>query len=339
MGCGPASAFRCENDLDCVRSGQELGTCEPVGYCSFPDDSCASGQRFGEFSDVLGGKCVQPDGAPEPGGESMGGSSFETGGETLGTGESGESSAEGGVTSAPWTSAGATSDGPSGGGDESTAGDDASSSGEPPAGADLVLWLDFEGGIADKSTYDHTVSCSGSCPTQTAGVFGDAGAFEGGFAVVEPHAALNFVGPFTLSLWFRVDEMNAQTKAALVTQPHAAGSIAYDVSVQDLDGDALYDFALAAHNTGPGVLDAVEPSAWTFLVIRAEAGQQQVFLDGEEIWSGALGSDDGAPEPLYVGGVPSFGFLLGGAMDDVRLYRRALDEAELATVMNGDPLD
>ena len=48
----------------CIAGAQE-GTCEPSGYCSFPDPFCPSGRRYGELSGALAGVCVDP-GPPAP---------------------------------------------------------------------------------------------------------------------------------------------------------------------------------------------------------------------------------------------------------------------------------
>jgi hypothetical protein len=44
--CG-SSVFACANDAQC-QAGAVAGQCEANGFCSFPDDSCPTGQRFGE---------------------------------------------------------------------------------------------------------------------------------------------------------------------------------------------------------------------------------------------------------------------------------------------------
>lgn len=55
--CSP-SVFGCVDDSGCAGS-EEGGFCEPSGFCSFPDDACPSGRRYGEFSGQgLGGICV-----------------------------------------------------------------------------------------------------------------------------------------------------------------------------------------------------------------------------------------------------------------------------------------
>lgn len=54
-GCSPygGGAFHCATSDQCAG-----GTCEPEGFCSFPDPDCASGRRFGELGGSLAGVCV-----------------------------------------------------------------------------------------------------------------------------------------------------------------------------------------------------------------------------------------------------------------------------------------
>jgi cysteine-rich repeat protein len=55
--CGDA-AFVCVQDSDCAR-GDVAGMCEASGFCSFPDDGCASGSRYGSHASTeLAGECV-----------------------------------------------------------------------------------------------------------------------------------------------------------------------------------------------------------------------------------------------------------------------------------------
>ncbi len=62
LGCASTDAFLCESDEGCQQGGVH-GLCQPSGYCSFPDDACASGQRYGEHaSGTLAGTCVEPGG-------------------------------------------------------------------------------------------------------------------------------------------------------------------------------------------------------------------------------------------------------------------------------------
>lgn len=60
VGCLGGDAFLCESDEVCQQGGVS-GLCQPSGYCSFPDDECATGQRYGEHAGgPLAGECVDP---------------------------------------------------------------------------------------------------------------------------------------------------------------------------------------------------------------------------------------------------------------------------------------
>jgi hypothetical protein len=68
--CSPFGGgnFTCDTDEQC-RAGAG-GKCEPNGFCSFTDPSCASGQRYEEHSGGLSGICVGDEPVPgEAGGE------------------------------------------------------------------------------------------------------------------------------------------------------------------------------------------------------------------------------------------------------------------------------
>lgn len=57
--CG-ASVFQCLTTEDCA--GRPGGSCEASGHCSFPDETCPSGQRYGEFApEAFSELCVDPD--------------------------------------------------------------------------------------------------------------------------------------------------------------------------------------------------------------------------------------------------------------------------------------
>lgn len=60
MACRGAGFFVCNEDLDCGRDGDgNGGICEPTGACSFPDDDCNSGRRYGDSSSPsIAGECV-----------------------------------------------------------------------------------------------------------------------------------------------------------------------------------------------------------------------------------------------------------------------------------------
>lgn len=55
-GCLRSTSYPCDRDDQCVFGVQ--GTCEDVGYCSFPDDGCPSGRRFAEGAGPWAEQCV-----------------------------------------------------------------------------------------------------------------------------------------------------------------------------------------------------------------------------------------------------------------------------------------
>ncbi|TPV93534.1 MAG: DUF2341 domain-containing protein [Myxococcales bacterium FL481] len=78
--CSWLDAFECSQDSECIVA-DEYGVCEPVGYCSFTDESCSSGRRFGDHAGgSLGGVCVpgwgdgvEDDGEPDSAAQSSSG--------------------------------------------------------------------------------------------------------------------------------------------------------------------------------------------------------------------------------------------------------------------------
>lgn len=56
--CHGPSAFVCTADGECMSGSGAPGVCEANGLCSFPDDVCDSGRRYGEHAGGLSGECV-----------------------------------------------------------------------------------------------------------------------------------------------------------------------------------------------------------------------------------------------------------------------------------------
>jgi hypothetical protein len=64
-GCIKAAEFKCADSADCDRGGVQ-GICQSVGYCSFSDPGCASGQRFADLSGDVSNDCVESTGDTFP---------------------------------------------------------------------------------------------------------------------------------------------------------------------------------------------------------------------------------------------------------------------------------
>lgn len=110
-GC-QSDGFQCEGDSECIVQGV-AGLCEDNGVCSFPDEECISGRRYGQQAPAeLAGVCV----------EGGGGSSSGT------TSTQGTSSVPASTTTAETTS----TETSTGVGDSSSSSESSSSTGEPP---------------------------------------------------------------------------------------------------------------------------------------------------------------------------------------------------------------
>ncbi len=104
MGCSD-SAFHCAEDQQCVDRGV-VGICQSNQYCTFPDGTCPSGQRYGESAGAgLAGVCLM--------GEVAG-----TGDGTMGDGTMGDGTMGDGTSGGPADDGVATSSASSGGADE-----------------------------------------------------------------------------------------------------------------------------------------------------------------------------------------------------------------------------
>jgi len=65
--CLSSLSYSCSDD-DACRSDAEAGTCEVTGFCSFADEDCATGRRYGQFAgDGLSGECVVDTGSSTSG--------------------------------------------------------------------------------------------------------------------------------------------------------------------------------------------------------------------------------------------------------------------------------
>jgi hypothetical protein len=58
LACVGWRPFACVDDPQCVQAGVQ-GACEPTGWCSYADDDCPSGRRYGELAGMgFGSQCL-----------------------------------------------------------------------------------------------------------------------------------------------------------------------------------------------------------------------------------------------------------------------------------------
>ncbi len=328
-GACKATTFTCEDEAQC-KDGAAVGVCQPNGFCSFPDDACGSGQRFGAHSGELSGRCV-----PE--------------GEATSSGSSGSS--DGGPTTTSTTIDPSIAEGSSRGESSSTAMAD-SSSGAPPTTDDstgegpdpsLLIHIDFEGelavGLVNHGSIGGVAACEGdTCPAPFEGPIGSAGVFDGldDCARIE-HVPALAPEQFTLAMWAYREVPEPGFDAAF-TKP--VGMLAYNTWRMTLQGDPKLGELLNVHvgladDMGVDGYASLPLGEWKHFAATWTGDALTTYVDGvfvESLPSTLIEVDE---HPVYVGcdddhdplGLVHF---VHGALDDVRMYDRVLDEAEIA---------
>jgi hypothetical protein len=175
--------------------------------------------------------------------------------------------------------------------------------------------------------------CTGSsCPTPTAGQRGGALLFDGVAQIVTamPAPALNLHASFTLAAWGRVDITDPSRGGCIVSKRYGSGG---SNSWQICQGSTWVLYTTSATLLGPDVVAGVwHHFAATWNVTTTEL---QLFVDGHPVGLPMYvddAFDDGA---LIIGGDIDDSTAIApfaGAIDDVRVYSRVLDAAELAAL-------
>jgi hypothetical protein len=186
--------------------------------------------------------------------------------------------------------------------------------------------------VTDSSGNNNTGTISGATWT-TVGKFGSALVFNGTSAVVTiaDTPALRLTTAMTLEAW---------------VNPSTVTSAWRDVIYK---GDDRYFLeATSDHNKVPGgggtvgVADvvtygtaAVPVNTWTHLALTYDGATLRLYVNGVQVSSLAqTGNIARSTNPLQVGGDSIYGQYFQGTIDEVRVYNRALSQAEIQTDMN-----
>lgn len=355
------SVYQCAESTQCGD-----GVCEPSGFCSFPDDACASGRRYGSFAgDGLGGTCVDSSegstGTPPPAGSSSGppleGSTTGSsgGGETTGSiipGTTSTTSDSGlDVTTDPSASASASS---------------GSTGGTPRVSDGLVVLYRFDEGGGDvvhdsspegdgldlqiqKSTAMEGKNNTGVTWTTDGLRFhgtDSASRASSTTSVTKVREECQASSELTLEAWvtpydatdpgpdrivtYSVD--SAQRNFSLLLGRDISGKQApawrARVRVSDVDSDAL--------NGNPALRspidEGVEGALAHVVFVHREAGAELLYLDGQESVTGTREGDFdswSSEMVLSVGNELDGNRALDATLHLVAVYCRALDESEV----------
>ena len=333
-GCSPQS-YVCQTSEQC-----NAGECQPSGYCSFPDERCESGQRYGAFAgDDLGGQCVE---ALPPAGST---GEFGTTGPPPNASTSLEPASSAG-DSTPSTSSAT-------GNDTSTStseGDGSSSStGSEPLDPDLVAWWRLDDDPADgplDSTANALHGTCEDCPTITPAVRGDGYRFTGNEVITVNEPDPFVADAFTISAWARIEALERPTSYHhIVTKPVGTGNRnSWEFFVVN-STSAILQFVVSNPTQGRVVATAAPAlDTWFHIAGTYDGTMVRLYVDGVERGettgpTKGLTWDD---NPVVIGGdidseVLRTTFI--GDIDDIQVYRRVLDDAELTALATAPARD
>jgi hypothetical protein len=158
----------------------------------------------------------------------------------------------------------------------------------------------------------------------TRGVIGQALSFNGTSSTVTISNAtsLQLNGSFSACVWTRIE--SSATQVILEQWYPSVGwhiGIASNVIFSDVDGtnaNRIQSGTLLLHT-------------WYDVCLIYNGTSQTLYINGSSVASHASGASPGSSQPIYIGsnGVNSF---FSGALDDVRIYNRALSPQEVQTL-------
>jgi uncharacterized repeat protein (TIGR03803 family) len=168
-----------------------------------------------------------------------------------------------------------------------------------------------------------------------AGRFGRGVRFDGidDWITIPDTSSLDLGRSFTLMAWVKPDRSDGWRTAILKER---AGGLAYAVYANDGSSNSCRPGGWV--NAGGLDRSAIGRSCahgeWTHLAVTLTAGWLRMYVNGTlERTSAAGGAIAGSNRPLRLGGNAVWGEYFEGTLDEVRLYKRSLSQAEIAEDM------
>ena len=167
-----------------------------------------------------------------------------------------------------------------------------------------------------------------------AGKYGNALAFDGvnDWVTIADDAALDLTTAMTLEAWVRPSDI-AGWRTVLMKE--SVDSAAYELYAnEDTNRPSAY---FVAGTTFKGVtgIAALSTAAWTHLAATYDGANMRIYVNGVLARTVArTGAINRTASPLRVGGNNAWGEFFAGLIDEVRVYNRALSQAEIQADMN-----
>jgi hypothetical protein len=330
--CGP-SAYACTEQQQCAID-ELVGVCQADGFCSFPDDGCPSGQRYGEHGGPMAGQCVPV--ADDTGTDSSSGTS------TAAT-TSSSSTITASTTAVTVTESTSSSTDPA---TTTSATDPATSESTdgPIVEPAPLLWFSFDepvgAGIPNQGSLGGVASCDDvSCPSPTKGVVGTGVIFDGvdDCAIFDHVPELGELDALTISAWLLREEILGNYDCVLCKP---VGELQWNswrlATYDDDEGGGIADFRVGlGDDTGISIPAPMPLAAWTHIVGTWDGATMVLWVDGEPIIESPNALYEFDEQPVYLGCDDDHGKIgivnhLAGSVDEVRFYARALSDDEIA---------
>jgi len=210
------------------------------------------------------------------------------------------------------------------------------------ASADLVVHWGFDEG---SGSVVHDTSGNGNDgifigdPQWVTGKIGGALEFDGTSDYIEiPFSdSLRVInqGDFTLTAWFRLDEIPTEYKVVLQQGDDASGGPGRTWLFVHQSNEIRS--SLGGSPTGSGV--GIEGGTWYHgAVVVTEGGSTdtvQLYVNGEPAGAPRQDSMEDSEGVFYIGCHKGLGNIWDGLLDDVRIYNKALTEPEILAAMQG----
>ena len=170
----------------------------------------------------------------------------------------------------------------------------------------------------------------GGMITATDGVFGNGVRFDGNAVLMAKSNPLAGAAKFTVSLWFKCVDPTANLKFVGAAS-WAGGNDASGWVLGTHYPEAWADDKAGSLRMDGGWKRTVEflPNQWNHLVLTYDGGRLREYINGQ-LAAESPGSERpaGAGVPMTVGGWAN-GLKFQGALDELRIYRRALSAEEI----------
>jgi hypothetical protein len=205
----------------------------------------------------------------------------------------------------------------------------------PPVPGGLVAAYSFNEGsgttLIDRSGKGHTGTISGAVWT-TLGKYGGALTFDGvnDWVTVSDAADLDLTTGMTIEAWVRPSILGSWRTVVLKQSP---SGLAYSLYASNDRSVAETDVSIGS-DVGAAAPVALAVNAWSHVAASYDGTMLRLFVNGVEVGSRPVsGSMLTSTGVLRIGGNSVWSEFFAGRIDEIRIYDRALTQAEIAADM------